>query len=1168
MRIPTMILCLTLWCVGSLAYAAAPTISSFSPTSGPIGTVVTVYGSNLAAVTTADVNGTVAAVNVTSITLIIAAGTTTGKITVTTPNGTATSATDFTVTYAPIITSFTPTSGPIGQVVTLTGNYLTGTTSVKFNGTEAVLITDITATSLKATVPTGATSGKITVTTSDGSTSSTTDFIVQQAPTIAAISAQVMAADTVKTVNFSVEDLDTPVDNLRVTATSSNTTLLKTAKILSMQTGNSRVLTITPEPGKIGSTTITVIVTDEDGLTASTSFVLTVNRYKPDLYLRPSSNPAYTGINIISLDGATQTVGQSADMGGTAKYFVQVQNLGSTPDVFKISGPVAPVGWTVVYKNTVDNLIITDQVTTTGWNTPLLAVNGVIKIEVDVTPGFALVGGAVATQSVLVTSSGDPTKQDVGVMHTTIPIRLPDLSLRPSTVATYSGIGVYNLDGTNQTVALTVTKNVKASYYVHIRNNGNEPDSFTITGPPAPAGWIVEYRNYTTGAVITPAVTGAGWTTQVLNPATVMTVAVYVTPGSTAIGGTVSKQTMTVASVGDPRVQDVGVMETTLPVVHQPDLSLRPSTIASYSGVGVYNLDGTNQTVGQDVMRNVKATYYIHVQNKGNVAETFTITGTSAPSGWVVDYKNYSNGTVITSAITGAGWTTPVLNPGAVVTIAVYVTPGSSVINGTVATQTLTMSSNVNPTQQDVGMIQTTLIQTVLVPTLTSFIPNNGASGQVVLLIGANFTGTTMVKFNGTVATSFTVISDTSITVTVPSGATTGKIVVTAPKGSATSTTDFIVFLAPTLKKLTPMCGIIGQVVKLTGTNFIGVSSVKFNGIAATSKTVESATSITVTVPTDATTGKITVTTPGGTAIGAVDFTVTFLGAGGFLAKVLVGSHPEGIAVNPTTNRVYVDNLDDGTVSILNGITNSVLTTVPVGYRPFRIAVNPTTNREYTVHNNQSGMVSVLDGNTNAVLTTVPVEDSPQDVAVNPTTNRVYVCNRNAATMSVLDGITNTVLATVSVGQFPEGVAVNPNTNRVYVIYDHTVKVLDGNTNAVLTTIPVGDSTGGITVNSTTNRVYVCNYDTVSVLDCNTNTVFATVDMGINPYKIAVNTITNRVYVCDSYGKMSVIDGSTNAVLATVPVGQSPYGIAVNPITNLVYVSNFYDNTVSVIQGF
>lgn len=231
MRIPTMILCLTLWCVGSLAYAAAPTISSFSPTSGPIGTVVTVYGSNLAAVTTADVNGTVAAVNVTSITLIIAAGTTTGKITVTTPNGTATSATDFTVTYAPIITSFTPTSGPIGQVVTLTGNYLTGTTSVKFNGTEAVLITDITATSLKATVPTGATSGKITVTTSDGSTSSTTDFIVQQAPTIAAISAQVMAADTVKTVNFSVEDLDTPVDNLRVTATSSNTTLLKTAKI-------------------------------------------------------------------------------------------------------------------------------------------------------------------------------------------------------------------------------------------------------------------------------------------------------------------------------------------------------------------------------------------------------------------------------------------------------------------------------------------------------------------------------------------------------------------------------------------------------------------------------------------------------------------------------------------------------------------------------------------------------------------------------------------------------------------------------------------------------------------------------------------------------------------------------------------------------------------------
>jgi uncharacterized protein (TIGR03437 family) len=46
------------------------------------------------------------------------------------------------------------------------------------------------------------------------------------------------------------------------------------------------------------------------------------------------------------------------------------------------------------------------------------------------------------------------------------------------------------------------------------------------------------------------------------------------------------------------------------------------------------------------------------------------------------------------------------------------------------------------------------------------------------------------VKFNGTSAV-FTVNSDTQITATVPTAATTGKIAVTTKGGSATSTTSF-----------------------------------------------------------------------------------------------------------------------------------------------------------------------------------------------------------------------------------------------------------------------------------------------------------------------------------------------------------------------------------------
>ncbi len=166
---------------------APPTITSFSPASGPVGTTVTINGTNFTGATSVTFNGVSASFIINSnvkITATVPTGATTGKIAVTTPGGTATSATNFTVTAvpAPTITSFTPTRGPVGTSVTISGTNFRGTgfttTSVTFNNVAATTFTVNSPTRITATVPTGATTGPIKVTTPGGTATSTTNFTV------------------------------------------------------------------------------------------------------------------------------------------------------------------------------------------------------------------------------------------------------------------------------------------------------------------------------------------------------------------------------------------------------------------------------------------------------------------------------------------------------------------------------------------------------------------------------------------------------------------------------------------------------------------------------------------------------------------------------------------------------------------------------------------------------------------------------------------------------------------------------------------------------------------------------------------------------------------------------------------------------------------------------
>ena len=161
----------------------APSITSFTPTSGPAGTQVTINGSGFTAATDVKFNGTPAFftfVSPNQVTATVPTGATSGPISITTPGGTGTSVTRFSFGFLPLISNFSPSSGSVGTVVNVYGSALSGTTSVTFNGSAAAF-TCVSPTQVTATVPAGASTGPIRVTTAVGTVTSSLAFTVLSA---------------------------------------------------------------------------------------------------------------------------------------------------------------------------------------------------------------------------------------------------------------------------------------------------------------------------------------------------------------------------------------------------------------------------------------------------------------------------------------------------------------------------------------------------------------------------------------------------------------------------------------------------------------------------------------------------------------------------------------------------------------------------------------------------------------------------------------------------------------------------------------------------------------------------------------------------------------------------------------------------------------------------
>ncbi len=220
-----------------------------------------------------------------------------------------------------------------------------------------------------------------------------------------------------------------------------------------------------------------------------------------------------------------------------------------------------------------------------------------------------------------------------------------------------------------------------------------------------------------------------------------------------------------------------------------------------------------------------------------------------------------------------------------------------------------------------------------LPPVISGYTPSTGPVGALVTLTGKNFTNATDVKFNGVSAT-FGVVNNTTITSSIPANAMSGPISVTTPGG--TTSTDQNFFIKPGVISFTPGSGVVGTLVTITGTSFTNVLAVRFNGVDATFFALNN-TQLSATVPTNATTGPISVVAPGGTGVSAASFIVDALALAikltNNLASISWPTSAAGFNLETSTNLSFTNwtlvtnppTVVNGRNIITNATTNSVM---------------------------------------------------------------------------------------------------------------------------------------------------------------------------------------------------------------------------------------------------
>lgn len=271
---------------------------------------------------------------------------------------------------------------------------------------------------------------------------------------------------------------------------------------------------------------------------------------------------------------------------------------------------------------------------------------------------------------------------------------------------------------------------------------------------------------------------------------------------------------------------------------------------------------------------------------------------------------------------------------------------------------------------------------------------------------------------------------------------------------------------------------------------------------------------------------------------------------------------PTAVAINTNTasskfGYAYVACSVSNSVAVID-TTYNVVKSIPVGVRPVALCFNPVNNLVY-IANLVDNTVSVLDADTFDLHNSSPLTagSGPIGVGVNPDNGELFVCNSTSNDLTVYNSV-NQLLSTVSsVGQRPVSVSYNPANGYLYVAATNSNELLKIHpaSHTIVMRLLVGRNPYNTFFLPVNRYLYVQNRldDTLSVLDEH-DQIVGTLNLGQQNIGGAFNPQNNSMYVTDT----------PNNTVNVITFGQAISSVSVSD--NYAELQADFHSNIAIIQ--